>query len=57
MVACVSNCGLAFGDIGPSNNFADISVFSKWFMTFAMLLGRLEIFTVLLLFTPVFWEK
>ena len=57
MITCMSNCGPAFGELSPSHNFAALSDFSKWFMTFAMLLGRLEIFTVLLLFTPVFWEK
>lgn len=57
IMTCFSNCGPGFGIIGPVNNFASIPDFCKWFLSFIMLVGRLEIFTVLLLFTPVFWSK
>ena len=57
MVTCISDVGPGLGEIGPANNFANIPSFSKWFMSFIMLVGRLELFTVLLLFTPIFWKK
>ena len=53
---CLGNIGPAFGSIGPTDNFADISDFGKWVLAFLMLLGRLELFTVLVLFTPTFWR-
>ena len=55
VAACLNNLGPGLGDVG--RNFADISDFAKWLLSFAMLLGRLEIFTLLVLFTPGFWRK
>lgn len=52
----LGNVGPAIGDLGPTNNFADIPVVGKWVLVFLMLLGRLELFTVLILFTPYFWK-
>ena len=53
----ISNVGPGLGDmIGPNGNFSEVSVFSKWILSFAMLLGRLEIFAVLVLFLPSFWR-
>lgn len=57
MITCLSDVGPGLGEIGPANNFANIPLFSKWFLSIVMLIGRLELFTVLLLFTPVFWKK
>ena len=57
MITCMSDVGLGLGKLGPSSSFAEIPVVSKWFLAFVMLLGRLEIYSVLLLFTPVFWKK
>jgi trk system potassium uptake protein TrkH len=42
--------------IGPAGNFAPLGEFELWLLSFVMLLGRLEIMTVLILFTPVFWR-
>lgn len=53
----LGNIGPGFGDVGPVNNFASIPAAGKWFLSFLMLLGRLELFTVLILLTPYFWKK
>ncbi|MFC2126010.1 TrkH family potassium uptake protein [Bacteroidota bacterium] len=53
----VGNIGPGFGKVGPVSNFSEISIPGKWFLSFLMLLGRLELFTVLILFTPYFWRK
>ena len=53
----ISNVGPGLGDmIGPNGNFAKVSDTAKWILSFAMLLGRLEIFAVLVLFLPSFWR-
>ncbi len=57
VLTSLSGVGPAFGKLGPANNYSEISTFSKWFMAFIMLIGRLELFTVLVLFTPSFWKK
>lgn len=51
----LSNTGLAFGDLGPTNNFSIFSPGVRLFSSFMMIVGRLELYTVLLLFTPYFW--
>jgi trk system potassium uptake protein TrkH len=56
-ISAISNIGPGFGAIGPSGSYAGIPVFAKWYMSFLMIVGRLEIFTVLILFTPTFWKK
>ncbi|GAB6011633.1 TrkH family potassium uptake protein [Viscerimonas tarda] len=56
-VSCMGNVGPGLGSIGPSGHFADIPVFSKWYLSFLMLTGRLELFTVLSLFMPAFWRR
>ena len=54
----ISNVGPALGEIiGPSRNFKELSSIAKWILSFAMLLGRLEIFTLLILFFPGFWKS
>jgi trk system potassium uptake protein TrkH len=53
----LGNIGPGIGSVGPVNNFAHIPFTGKWFLSFLMLLGRLELFTVLILFTPFFWRK
>ena len=55
VAACMNNLGPGLGDVGP--HYADISDTAKWVLCFAMLLGRLEIFTLLVLLTPAFWRK
>ena len=56
-VACFNNIGPAFGAAGPAKNYADFSVLSKLTLSGAMLLGRLEIFPILLALFPVTWIK
>jgi len=53
----LGNIGPAIGSISPTNNFEHLSSGAKWFCSFLMLIGRLELFTVLILFTPFFWKK
>lgn len=53
----LGNIGPAIGDVSPVDNFAHLSVGAKWFCSFLMLIGRLELFTVLILLTPFFWRK
>ena len=53
----LGNVGPALGEFGPSQTYALLAVGGKWWATFLMLLGRLELFTVLVLFTPFFWKK
>ncbi len=56
-LATVGNIGPGFGLVGPSRNYADYPDWIKWFLSFAMMVGRLEIYTVLVLFVPRFWKK
>ncbi|MCP4461084.1 MAG: TrkH family potassium uptake protein [Cytophagales bacterium] len=53
----LGNIGPGIGSVGPVDNFAHLPDGGKWLLTFLMLLGRLELFTVLILFTPYFWRK
>lgn len=57
LITCLGGVGPGLGLVGPAGNFADVPEFSKWFLSFIMLLGRLELFTVLVLLTPAFWKK
>jgi len=53
----LGNVGPGIGSVGPVDNFAHLPTPGKWFLSFLMLLGRLELFTVLMLLTPYFWRK
>lgn len=55
VAACMNNLGPGLGDVGA--HYGDINEAAKWILCFAMLLGRLEIFTLLVLFSPEFWRK
>ncbi|MBR0176231.1 MAG: TrkH family potassium uptake protein [Bacteroidales bacterium] len=55
-LTCFSNYGPGSGITGPSGTFDNIPDFAKWLLSFDMLVGRLEIFTILLLFSPSFWR-
>jgi len=55
VAATMNNLGPGLGEVGA--NYSSINDFSKWVLCFAMLLGRLEVFTLLVLFTPVFWRR
>lgn len=53
----LGNVGPGIGNVGPTDNFAWLSSGAKWFLSILMLIGRLELFTVLILFTPYFWSR
>nr|WKN38741.1 TrkH family potassium uptake protein [Tunicatimonas sp. TK19036] len=53
----LGNIGPGIGTVGPVDNFAHLPAFAKWLLSFLMLLGRLELFTVLMLFTPYYWSR
>jgi trk system potassium uptake protein len=57
VVASVNNTGPGLGEVGPSTTFAVLTDFQTWVCIFAMLLGRLEIFTLLVVLTPAFWKR
>jgi trk system potassium uptake protein TrkH len=57
IIACINNAGPGLGVVGPAANYASLSDFQTWLCTIAMFLGRIEIFTCLVLFTPAFWRK
>ncbi|MDP2239909.1 MAG: potassium transporter TrkG [Burkholderiales bacterium] len=57
VVASLNNIGPGLHQVGPATNFAILTDFQTWVCTFAMLLGRLELFTFLIIFTPAFWRK
>jgi trk system potassium uptake protein TrkH len=56
-VACLNNTGPGLSEVGPATTYAVLSDVQTWICTVAMLLGRLELFTVLILFSPAFWRK
>lgn len=53
----LGNIGPGLGIFGPAENFSALHPAGKWFLSFLMLLGRLELFTVLVLFSPAFWKR
>ena len=54
--SAMGNIGPAFGEFGPTDNYAMMPKLGKWVLAFCMLLGRLEIFTVMVLFSKTFWK-
>lgn len=56
-VASLGNIGPGIGRVGPVGNYIDVPMGGKWFLSLLMLLGRLELFTVLILFSPSFWKR
>jgi trk system potassium uptake protein TrkH len=57
VIACLNNMGPGLHQVGPASTYAVLSDFQTWVCTSAMLLGRLELFTLLVIFTPGFWKK
>ncbi|MFA4915747.1 MAG: TrkH family potassium uptake protein [Syntrophales bacterium] len=57
VAACIGNIGPGLGIVGPLRNYLEIPIIGKWVLIFCMLLGRLEIYTVILLLTPEYWRK
>lgn len=53
----LGNVGPAISSVGPTQNFAHIPDLGKWVLSFLMLMGRLELFTILLIFSPAFWKS
>lgn len=56
IIACINNAGPGLNLVGPASNYGVLSDFQTWVCTAAMLIGRLEVFTVFILFTPAFWR-
>jgi trk system potassium uptake protein TrkH len=57
VIACINNAGPGLGLVGPGSNYGVLNNFQTWVCSVAMLLGRLEVFTFLVLFTPTLWRK
>jgi trk system potassium uptake protein TrkH len=57
VATCLGNVGPGLGEVGPVDNFSHLPAAVKWILAFMMLTGRLELFTVLMLFNPGFWRK
>ncbi|MGD9222575.1 MAG: TrkH family potassium uptake protein [Desulfobacteraceae bacterium] len=57
VAASIGNIGPGFGSVGPVDNYAQIPCLGKWLLIWCMLLGRLEIYTMLILLVPEFWRK
>jgi trk system potassium uptake protein len=56
VIACINNAGPGLNEVGPGTNYAGLNDFQTWTLALTMLLGRLELFTVFVLFTPAFWR-
>ena len=57
IIACINNAGPGLHQVGPSAHYGSLSDFQTWICSIAMLLGRLEVFTLIVLFTPAFWKS
>ena len=57
IIACFNNAGPGLGQVGPSTNYASLSDLQKSICAFAMILGRVQIFSIIILFVPEFWRK
>ena len=57
VVACLNNAGPGLASVGPAGNYQGLGDFQTWVLSFAMILGRLEIFTLLVVLTPAFWRR
>ncbi len=57
VIATLMNIGPGFGAVGPAKNYAQISDVGKWFLAYMMLVGRLEMFSALVIFFPSFWKR
>ncbi len=57
VAATLGNIGPGLGNVGPTDNYAHIPFLGKWVLSLLMMMGRLELFTVVILFSPSFWQK
>lgn len=57
VIACINNAGPGLGQVGPATNYQSLTDYETWVCSVTMLLGRLEVFSLVVLFTPQFWRK
>jgi trk system potassium uptake protein TrkH len=57
VISAICNVGPALGEAGPTENYAGLPAAAKWVLIFCMLTGRLEVYTIIILFIPNFWKK
>ena len=57
VIACLGNIGPGLGEVGPVSNYANVPEPGKWVLALLMLMGRLELYTVIVLFSPHSWKK
>jgi trk system potassium uptake protein TrkH len=57
VAACMFNVGPGLGEVGPAEHYGHLPSFAKWVLVMCMLAGRLEFYTLLVIFTPPFWRK
>ncbi|MDN3514651.1 MAG: TrkH family potassium uptake protein [Candidatus Brocadia sp.] len=57
VATCMANCGPGLAKVGPMANFSEVAYAGKWILSFCMLLGRLEIYSLILLFLPITWKR
>jgi trk system potassium uptake protein TrkH len=57
IIACINNTGPGLNRVGPATTFAVLTDFQTWICSVAMLLGRLELFTLIVVFSPDFWRR
>lgn len=57
VAATINNIGPGLGAVGPMDNYRSIPLLGKWILVFCMLVGRLELYTVIILLVPDFWKK
>lgn len=57
IIACINNAGPGLNQVGPASNYANLTDYETWICSFTMLLGRVQIFSILILFVPEFWRK
>jgi|Deesub1362B_J571_1020462.scaffolds.fasta_scaffold05170_2 trk system potassium uptake protein TrkH len=57
VAACIGNIGPGLGSVGPADNYAHIPSVGKWVLSLCMIVGRLEVYTLILLLIPEFWKK
>jgi trk system potassium uptake protein TrkH len=57
VAATIGNIGPGLGEVGPADNYAAMPYMAKWLLSLCMLLGRLEIYTVIVLLVPEFWRR
>jgi trk system potassium uptake protein TrkH len=57
VASCMANCGPGLAKVGPVANYSGVAYAGKWILSFCMLLGRLEIYSLILLFLPITWKR